>query len=1245
MWSSKMAARWRGKDGNLNAGNSDFLASNTPNELVPSQCDVEGMEMDSRACVDHSILAIFEDSTVTSEDKREVDEESENLLSALTEMLDSVGDDDGTLSPFDTLPDTKLLAHPECRENSVELSLAERLRPRSKSPNITLTIKIDGEKDNESKTGRKSKQSQTLFHSKSKKAESEVEVFTSTSLVNLVKIMHPYCLKLHVEEEGDKLRRDHTIFSQEEVWKYETPAEESDEEINVVSDDEVTVEETKEKEEGDEESGRGKLLKSVLLNGNSSRYPPAREKKRVSFGPVQVAPFDESVERGLNEKNPTGGHTRQTVSVPLNSTKALENPAVSALEPQQSPSRMNSNKAGVPPPKGETKAKSLSLQQYRQLRQKRQPLVEKQGNHTTKWPSVSEAPKELTPILCLKGQTQNSCGPKTAQHCPDDCGSGADLLHRPQTPAYKTHRTSPPPRPHPSEVKPSTPLRRSGLKRQRTEDKVISPASPLPGITDNPNVTVPQSKRSPVKKPALLSSDPPNPVLLPMPVSQTTSASADLSSSVSSVEFLNRDSNLDSTRHFPKIPNQSSGPSPQQQPSSLMPKPEALSVNQDCTAQFQDIKMRLTKIASGVSSRSSALCPSATQMEPSSECEERQPQKCSLSPTEETELEPKTPLSPSPDPVRQCPSSCSAFSQPPAPMDAPTPVEETLPGFLHRKSQHEEASLTLQLDCTVQSAAADSGIEAPDLTSLLEQFEETQAKEERVESKLVSTTSPPNLQTDGHLDRTESGGTEKASTSPLTPPVDPLKPLSTSESPGTPETLRDLPHLQRLEGVDIPEPLGTEIILSTNQPDLPARRRNPPSKAIQIIDPRPLPCKKTHSSFSEFPAALASPHMYSSISCDHDYCAPPDRSLAIATQRSKASKLKDISKTTDGLLMTTHDSLSAAAECKKQTSTAEVHPTIRAVHDSVTQQLSEEPRTRSETNPASDKAVLSDSAATEKDCGCAAEDKTAPCTLPTPPPSPPIRGRHKGRYRRRSPRSDSSSSSCSSSSSSSSSSASPSPKRQKRRHKRSDSSSCSPSPSRSISRSPPRRYRWSYSGSRCGRSRSRSWSHSRSPSRSRSPSPRFCNRQWRDVCSRESSKLRREHEMRIQKLKAIDERRVVYVGRICRSMTHHELRERFSQFGEVECVSLHFRERGDHYGFVTFYNMDDAFAAIDNGSKLRRPDELPFDLCFGGRRQFCNSDYADLDANRDAEPSPAKNRFEDLDFDQLLKQAQRGLKR
>lgn len=59
-------------------------------------------------------------------------------------------------------------------------------------------------------------------------------------------------------------------------------------------------------------------------------------------------------------------------------------------------------------------------------------------------------------------------------------------------------------------------------------------------------------------------------------------------------------------------------------------------------------------------------------------------------------------------------------------------------------------------------------------------------------------------------------------------------------------------------------------------------------------------------------------------------------------------------------------------------------------------------------------------------------------------------------------------------------------------------------------------------------------------------------------------------------------------------------------------IKFLFGSYSDHYAFVTFYNMDDAFAAIDNGGKLRKPDELPFDICFGGRRQFCNSNYSDL---------------------------------
>lgn len=129
--------------------------------------------------------------------------------------------------------------------------------------------------------------------------------------------------------------------------------------------------------------------------------------------------------------------------------------------------------------------------------------------------------------------------------------------------------------------------------------------------------------------------------------------------------------------------------------------------------------------------------------------------------------------------------------------------------------------------------------------------------------------------------------------------------------------------------------------------------------------------------------------------------------------------------------------------------------------------------------------------------------------------------------------------------------------------------------------------------------------------------------------------------MRIHKLKAIDERRVVYVGRIRKTMTHEELRERFSLIGEVESVSLHFRDQSDSYGFVTFHHMEDAFLAIESGGKLRRPGEMPLDICFGGRRQFCKSDYADLDSTKDED---AHGKFEDVDFDSLLKQAQKGVR-
>ena len=133
--------------------------------------------------------------------------------------------------------------------------------------------------------------------------EREVEL----SLVSLVRLMHPYCQQVHLEEGGGAWPRPGppALPSQGEVLKYVRPSEDSDEEVDVdLLDDE---EEEEEEEEGGarpdatvDEAG----LKGVLVT--RSGPPGAREKKRVSFGPVLVAsigqPGEEEEEEGEDEE-------------------------------------------------------------------------------------------------------------------------------------------------------------------------------------------------------------------------------------------------------------------------------------------------------------------------------------------------------------------------------------------------------------------------------------------------------------------------------------------------------------------------------------------------------------------------------------------------------------------------------------------------------------------------------------------------------------------------------------------------------------------------------------------------------------------------------------------------------------------------------------------------------------------------------------------------------------------------------
>ncbi|KAM8969129.1 peroxisome proliferator-activated receptor gamma coactivator 1-alpha isoform X2 [Sarcophilus harrisii] len=222
--------------------------------------------------------------------------------------------------------------------------------------------------------------------------------------------------------------------------------------------------------------------------------------------------------------------------------------------------------------------------------------------------------------------------------------------------------------------------------------------------------------------------------------------------------------------------------------------------------------------------------------------------------------------------------------------------------------------------------------------------------------------------------------------------------------------------------------------------------------------------------------------------------------------------------------------------------------------------------------------------------------------------------------------------------------------------------SCSRSPySRSRSRSPGSRSSsrscYYYESSHC-----RHRGHRSSPlyarSRSRSPygrRPRYDSYEEYQHEKLKREEYRKEYEKREserakqrerQRQKAIEERRVIYVGKIRADITRTELRDRFEVFGEIEECTVNLRDDGDSYGFITYRYTCDAFAALENGYTLRRSNEPDFELYFCGRKQYFKSNYADLDSHSDDfDPASTKSKYDSLDFDSLLKEAQRSLRR
>ncbi|XP_057587217.1 peroxisome proliferator-activated receptor gamma coactivator 1-beta [Hippopotamus amphibius kiboko] len=174
----------------------------------------------------------------------------------------------------------------------------------------------------------------------------------------------------------------------------------------------------------------------------------------------------------------------------------------------------------------------------------------------------------------------------------------------------------------------------------------------------------------------------------------------------------------------------------------------------------------------------------------------------------------------------------------------------------------------------------------------------------------------------------------------------------------------------------------------------------------------------------------------------------------------------------------------------------------------------------------------------------------------------------------------------------------------------------------------------------CSRSRSSSGSSSCC---SRSPATRRTFRcESRGSCSDGTPSVRHARKRRE---KAIGEGRVVYVRNLSSDMSSRELKRRFEVFGEiVECQVLTRSKRGEKYGFITYRCSEHAALSLRNGAALRKRSEPSLQLSYGGLQHFCWPRYTDYDSNsEEALPASVKTKYEAMDFDSLLKEAQQSL--
>ncbi|KAM7408762.1 hypothetical protein PAMA_002473 [Pampus argenteus] len=1240
-----MAVRWGAGEETLTACNMDFFPMDTLDEaaVLSSGETLEALQ----SCLDPCILSIFED-TPTIETKG-LDEESEaTLLTALTEILDNV--DDENLSPFDTLPDSDLLSGQKGREHSplrrllcLSRSPPEKERPLSTGkslPRIQADSlqRSDGEEEEDvsltlSPVSQDSSLDNDLLDWNGLTLpfpvtfEQEGEDGVSVSLGDLVRHMHPYCMAICVEnDEGEQVLPEGGILlevvdqgengepilaipdmdlpvapplkepsSANEQKVAEEEASDSSEHIVVDDEDEMVSEapvkiaapstpdpcsdvkdaviikrqkeeiqpkspsrrkkKKKSKKECQPEPVEGRVLRSASGKKTAKELSKKPEKvlikkeKKVPKGPVASAPASSSSSSKPKKLNSCQTETQPDITtttlspevgvkvatsvsprhntILLNASPETSQPscppaAVSSQQPNEMPEQtdtatdklevspaapsavlpatqadcpaaapstltsqmtppVNEALSPVAPAVPEPKPKSLSLAEYRRLRQQKKPApVEKQDDNSTKWPSLPELPKELPPIPCLPDPSPKD--PRRPQ---------AAKMEEEIKPAWQPRGPCAPPTPEALLVPPAYMVASSS--------KVSS--APKPQQTDStPKPTLSQNiSASSVKN---------------VPTHQPTTAQP----------------------AAPCVPQSSGSPSSLKPPTQL-----TLSAGGKCPPTLAGDKVEVIERP-----QSQAASLKSVELSKTS---------CKTT-TEAIQLTAAVPAPSSPQTtVYQkvaAVTAPTALNSPNTPSKPTTAITQPCSSPAVHAVIKKVESIVLKAKATtaaeplraknptqelIEAFTSEIGIEAADLTSLLEQFEETQAKEEQCVPEVsgrvaaVGNSSVELAPEKTLVDRVRAN--DLSSTAALTPPATP-------------------PH-------QMWKPLAPVALLAKSKA---AEASKPsPSKVIQI-DARPLPSVRSRSKPTPVVAAVAP-----ELACmDHDYCLP--NKGASSGEQGKRWNVKQQSfitiKPIGQPTATTTKSSAAAPESSFQSTTT---------HEAITKALTEPLDHRTDGTVSSSVLETPDAspARQENDATVKGSDGRGPfgrsyrrhAASRTPSPKERTGGRSRKRRSHRSPSPvPSGSESDSHSSRSESSSRSPSKKRYRPRHSESSSSSSSRSSSRSspsVSRSPPRRRRYSYSSSRSG-----SWSRSRS--RSQSPHRRA---QWSRSRRLYSPSYRpgygqnaNTEEVKRRKQKAIEERRVVYVGRIRGTMTQRELKDRFSLFGEIEDCTLHFRDHG-----------------------------------------------------------------------------------